>query len=329
MKQKDINEILIPILTDTYSLADKVRFELWLEESEKNREEYLAYKRIWEEAGNKTVYDKFDTKSAFNRVVEKSIANNNRIRIKRQWLAFSVGVAASLLILIGITAVIDFNSSSVEQVEVVAPLGERANITLPDGSHIWLNSGSTLRYKTNFGKGNRDVLLIGEAFFKVEKSVTPFIVEANHKLKVKVYGTRFNVMAYPQELSIETTLEEGSVSLTSTENKGVEEFIEPGEMAIYRVGDRSLTVEKTDPKMYSDWIKGRLVLRDESLIRLARRLERRFNIEIKMDESLKDEDFHLRATFIDESLDEILSAIEQVGGLNCSRDGRTVFISRD
>lgn len=133
---------------------------------------------------------------------------------------WSMRIAASLLILLsGGLLIREYNYiSSSQQQAITVPAGQRAQIVLPDGSRVWLNSRSTLTYAANFGRSNRNVELDGEAYFDVTPNTsTPFFVHTENN-KIKVVGTSFNVSAYKGSNEFETTLVEGIVDIYSRES---------------------------------------------------------------------------------------------------------------
>jgi hypothetical protein len=186
-----------------------------------------------------------------------------------------------------------------------ASLGARTQVILPDGSLVWLNSGSTLTCPVVFSSRSRDVSLQGEAFFEVVKNEkVPMIVTAGD-LKVKVYGTRFNLNAFATEKMIETTLLEGKVSLISGNCK--QEYpLNPGYTASYTLENSKLKISKVeDMERYTGWKEGKLLFQSDRFVDIIQKLERWYNVDIKLsDESLGV--YTLHATFFDESIEQIL-----------------------
>jgi ferric-dicitrate binding protein FerR (iron transport regulator) len=186
-----------------------------------------------------------------------------------------------------------------------ASLGARTQVVLPDGSLVWLNSGSSLTCPVVFSSKSRDVSLQGEAFFEVVKNErVPMIVTAGD-LKVKVYGTRFNLNAFASEKMIETTLVEGKISMISGDSK--QEFpLSPGYIASYTRENRKLRISKVeDMERYTGWKEGKLLFQSDRFADIIQKLERWYNVDIKLSEvSLGD--YALHATFFDESIEQIL-----------------------
>lgn len=186
-----------------------------------------------------------------------------------------------------------------------ASLGARTQVVLPDGSLVWLNSGSTLTCPMVFSSKSRDVSLQGEAFFEVVKNEKiPLIVTAGD-LKVKVYGTRFNLNAFAAEKMIETTLLEGKISMISGDSK--QEFpLSPGYTASYTKANHKLRISKVENmERYTGWKEGKLLFESDRFVDIIQKLERWYNVDIKLSEASLG-DYTLHATFFDESIEQIL-----------------------
>src|SRR3546814_18855 len=127
-----------------------------------------------------------------------------------------------------------------EYATLTTPRGGEYQVALPDGSRVWLNAASSLTYPTSFnGHKERRVELTGEAYFEIAKDADhPFIVESARQ-SVRVLGTHFNITAYPNESSVQTTLAEGSITVTR-KGSGDEQILRTGEQAV--AGDHDLLV---------------------------------------------------------------------------------------
>jgi ferric-dicitrate binding protein FerR (iron transport regulator) len=184
---------------------------------------------------------------------------------------------------------------------IYAPAGSRVSFVLPDGTEGMLNSGSTIAYSMPFSK-KRSVVLTGEAWFEVAPDPKhPFTIDAGD-LDLSVLGTTFNVSAYPEEDYTEIVLESGKV-LVSCGNYKDGMVMSPSERLVYENG--KVTRSTADPSKYSSWTTGKLVFRGDGMSEVARRIERWYNVKVElMDEDL--EKYSFRATFEDDSLEEVL-----------------------
>lgn len=167
---------------------------------------------------------------------------------------------------------------------VVPPCGEY-RLQLCDGTVVHLNAATRLRYPSFFTGGTREVELEGEAFFEVaENPDCPFVVKSANSA-VYVYGTRFNVFAYPDEEMTHTTLVEGKVTV---ENADKRVDIRPGEQWCLHKSDGTVEVKKVDVSLYTSWIEGRLKFDDAPLEEIMRMLSRWYGVEVVyQDEALK------------------------------------------
>lgn len=153
-------------------------------------------------------------------------------------------------------------------------------VTLPDGTEITLNAGSTLSYPGEFTKNERRVLLVGEALFDVAHDPqNPFIVMIGNA-EVKVLGTLFNVKGYNDEMNITTTLIEGSVSFESLPGAGDAIVLKPDQQIVYEKTTGTSHVSEVDAELFASWTDGVFYFDNESLNDIALKLERGFNIHI-------------------------------------------------
>jgi transmembrane sensor len=269
-----------------------------------------------------------ETQASMDRILERI---HNQIRLqekvvaivpdrKRKFLAYFAKAAAILILpLLAYSAYLTYNTShksKIEPLEIVwqsvkTAAGMQTDFILPDGSHVWLNSGSELEYPVAFAHDIRQVKLTGEAFFDVKKDrLHPFIVNAG-KLNIEVKGTRFNVCNYPNESNSELILESGSVRLFAGnyEDKKTLALIKPGECARFDIKLDKLSVSEVDVEKHTSWKEGLLIFRDDTMDEVVLKLNRKFNVEIILqDPELKD--YIYTATFEDESLTQILGLLK-------------------
>lgn len=233
----------------------------WVDASEENRKELEKERLLFDIALFSTHKD----------VVRKRLSSTIRI---------SMGIAASIAVILCCYFLVSNykNEEHLQWQSVVAPAGQKAQVTLTDGTKIWLSSKTTLRYPSNFGHANRDVTLDGEAYFEVAKNKKlPFIVQTEHN-KVQVVGTHFNICAYNGSNNFETTLTEGIVD-------------------IYELNPDIATARLTKDERYSEvngvgtkskissldflmWREGIYCFDDMSFPAIATKLERYYNVKI-------------------------------------------------
>ncbi len=184
---------------------------------------------------------------------------------------------------------------------IYAPAGSRVAFSLPDGTEGMLNSSSSLTYSMPF-YNERNVTLSGEAWFEVKHDEKhPFNVAAG-SVDLTVLGTSFNVSAYPEDNYTEVVLESGQVMLKSPVFEG-NMIMRPSECFVLENGKMRRSM--TDPAKYMAWTEGKLVFRSDPMSEVAKRIERWYNVRVKlMDDEL--ERYAFRATFEDDPLEEVL-----------------------
>jgi transmembrane sensor len=192
--------------------------------------------------------------------------------------------------------------------EVVAPMGSRIKVDLPDGSTAWLNHGSILRYPNKYGRKSRELHLSGEAYFNVKKEeFRPFIVRTSD-VNIHVLGTTFNVMAYEDERDVEVTLETGRLdlySLSGEQSSGRIASLKPGERIVINRDNKTYTMHYGNTDVQTSWKDGRMIFREDPMAIIVKRLERWYNVDIEL---LNQEllDYTFTATFTDETLQQAL-----------------------
>lgn len=182
---------------------------------------------------------------------------------------------------------------------LTTPRGGQYRVTLPDGTRVWLNAASSLRYPAAFTGGERNVELNGEAYFEVaSREKMPFIVQLNG-MEVEVLGTHFNIMAYEDENTIQTTLLEGSVAVSTKSpqagNKKQEtknsKRLKPGQQARLSKGTADLEIAEVNTNEAVAWKDGFFQFERASLPVVMRQLERWYNIEVVYEGAIPEQYF--------------------------------------
>jgi len=167
------------------------------------------------------------------------------------------------------------------------PLGGEYTLILADGSKIWLNAGSEIRYPTSFNDSIRKIYLKGEAYFEVAHNKNqPFIVVTN-SIEITVLGTSFDVMAYQNEGNVKTTLVNGSVkigTIAGSNEKRKEVHLQPGQQAVLDKPSNGFEVKNVDTEIYTAWKQGKFVFTNETLDEIMRKLQRWYAFDIRYDE---------------------------------------------
>lgn len=204
------------------------------------------------------------------------------------------------------------SSIAVDSLEVIAPVGSRTIVELSDGTTVHLNYGSRIKYPQNFFGETRNVTLSGEGYFEVAHNPEkPFVVNVGD-INVRALGTVFNVMAYPKDGKIETTLLNGKVVLEQLNGNGTPKTfanLVPGQHIEYDKETTALTSSNGNVENYIAWKDGKLIFDNVPLNRIADRLSRIFNVEIQVSKDV--EKYRYTVTFIDEPLFQILDLLSE------------------
>ena len=234
------------------------------------------------------------------------------------------GVTICLDSLQGITYLPAFSGESEPVYNTIeVPRGGEYRLVLPDGSMVWLNSDSELKFPMNFAGERRKVFLKGEAYFQVAKDKEhPFVVVTG-EAEVEALGTSFNIYSYEEENRIETTLVEGAVRFAVADQTVI---LMPGEQGVVGT-DGNLEKKKVDVFPYIAWKEGKFVFRKRSLEEVMHIISRWYNVEaVFQNESLKKVSFSGNLKRYDD-FEHIVSMLEMTGGIRFKVEGRKIFIT--
>jgi len=224
------------------------------------------------------------------------------------------------------------NNSDLEKVSyntIKIPYGKKFQLQLSDGTLVHLNSGTTLKYPVKFIAGeNRQVFLDGEAFFDVAKDKKhPFIVNADN-LNVRVLGTHFNVSNYPEDVSTDVVLVEGSVGMYHSDeefNAAKNTILKPGYKGSFNKENATIRTKPVITDIYTSWINGGLTFRNMTFKNIITKLERRYNVTIiNKNEKLANEKFN--ASFKEESIENVMSYFNDIHGINYTIKNNQILI---
>ena len=307
METKTIPEtVLVRYFDGTATDAECAEVERWIAESDENRKTADRLRYIAFAADTLYAMRKVDVDAA-RKAVHRRIAAARRTRI---FAALQRTAAAMFLPLAGLAAYLLADRYAAEQsvaefVELRTAAGMVSTVTLPDGTEVWLNSDSYLKYPTRF-VGDREVELVGEAYFKVAKDGRTRFGVAARDMRIEVTGTEFDVDAYDDaERSIKTTLVEGSIELHYDDKNAHRRVLKmkPEQCAVLEGG--TVTVSTVDVESVVSWRDGRIVLDRTPLADALRMIENRFNVRFDVkNRSLYAHKF--TGVFAEQRLDTIL-----------------------
>lgn len=323
---KYIHSLIAKSLTDRIDEAEEIELEKWKDESFGNLQKYNDIVSLWIKSGSMKLPHEIDQSHAFE-VFRKNagISFNRKI-----WITRAIQAAAVLILSVlfsGIYSQLNHENSDFVAVngslqttynEIKAAYGTQAKVELEDGTIVFLNSGSKLRFPHSFiNQAQRKVVLDGEAFFKVAKNKSvPFIVQTN-KVNVKVLGTTFNVDAYSDNPSVHVALVEGSVMLQDASSEKTKDLMSlaPAQVATLNTTDKTLKkTDVTDLYKYTAWINGRIIFFGDPIQVVVKKLEKWYNVEIIIADKRLD-NYRFTGTFIDESLEQILNILSRTSSM--------------
>jgi len=285
---------------------ERRRVEQWIDQSQENKRQFQKLRRIWQLSGKAVSSEdmQWNIDKEWNRLGRKinkqkdsSISKDSD---QKRYLSFRsssihsgtqkfIRIAAVFLVagLFGVLSYQSWHPSDQKQQEQVlrqisTDNGQRANLTLADGTEVMLNADSELKLPTKFASDVREVHLDGEAYFKVsENKDKPFLVHSNEST-VRVLGTAFSVRAYPEDQQVQVVVEEGRVSFgQKKESEDQKTILDRNELGTFDLSTSTVatrTVE--DIELYTSWRNGYLKFEKNRLNDVAKALERRYDVEV-------------------------------------------------
>ena len=195
--------------------------------------------------------------------------------------------------------------------KINVPYGKKINIVLSDGTKVYLNSGSNLIYPISFKKNEaRIVELIGEAYFDVAPKSNVFKVKSND-INVEVYGTKFNFKNFPEDDISDVVLVEGSVGIV-LEPSNMSTKLLPGQLGKVFKENLDIQTERINTKIYTSWINGEVIFRNEKFSQILLKLERLYNVTIINNKKDNDDLFNASIDLDNESIEEVLSYFKEI-----------------
>jgi transmembrane sensor len=365
-KEKIDFKVLLKYLEGTGSYEDKCKVREYFSHAKSEDELYKESLQYWEQLSlepNTAEYS--DTKILDH--IHHNIKIEEEVFLKKTNIFRSISrYAAIFVIAFSLSGILFYYIGKNHEAipaksfsELNVPLGSRAKFSLPDGTTVTLNAGSRLKYDSRFGISERVIELEGEGYFKVAKDASkPFVVKTSY-LSVRALGTEFNVKAYPDDRTIETTLVEGSVNIESISDRKVAEIhvLKPNQKFTYFKKDSTIVdetpgvkekienkipaIEKqkivTIPRLVTEniniepvisWKENRWIFEKQSLAQIAISLERKFDVQIKF-ESDRLKAFRFTGIIINEPIEQVLDFMSITAPINFKLKGRVVTISEN
>ncbi|WP_372934595.1 FecR family protein [Mariniphaga sediminis] len=258
----------------------------WLEEDETNQNVLTEIQNVYEVTSSIPQALEPNKEIAW-RKIEQRITSGTPV--KKLFEKFKYVAAAVIILLVGLSVVWLFNAGNrtnlQQYTEIVTPMGQKSMVILPDSSCVWLNSGSSLKYKGDFNVKEREVILKGEAFFEVKEDSSKSFRVKTGILDVKVYGTSFNIKNYEDDRVEEITVMEGIVGV-SDESKELRRLTR-GEQASLNKETNRITYTENNPDLVSAWKNNELIFDNTPLEEVVKYLERWYGVDIALDSEMK------------------------------------------
>lgn len=207
---------------------------------------------------------------------------------------------------------------------IETPKGGQYQVLLPDGTKVWLNASSSLRYPVPFSVKERSVVLTGEAYFEVEKDKNrPFRVLSKTQV-VEVLGTHFNVNAYADEQAVKTTLLEGAVKVQSLGLK-VAKVLKPNQQAV--LNTEGLSICEADTEMAVAWKNGYFRFNGEAIESIMRKVSRWYDVEVEFKGVISNERFNGTVSS-NKNINQVLEMLETTNAVHFKIEGRRIIVMK-
>lgn len=315
-----INEdILIQYIDGTLAASDVVVVEEWLAASPENTKMLEQLFFVQELTKRIRVMNSVDPEKALQQFKAQVKKSNKQARIRRIMMITQRVAAVLLLPVLVLSAYLwmQGGKNEVRMVEVRTNPGVVSTFDLPDGSRVWLNAASSLKYPADFVADSRQVELEGQGYFEVtHNKKKPFIVNVGQEYAVKVLGTSFNVAAYKDEDIIETTLVEGvvDVKVHRAGGSGLSRILKPDEKATYVKNTKQLDVSTVNAEHETAWRNGELVFRNHSMSQVLKVLGRHYHVKFRVKDTSVLNSI-ITARFKNESLPQVMEYLRLASGI--------------
>ena len=327
-EKKNIRELAVQYFEGRIRRKDeKLLFE-YVGQSEANRTAFRQWEKEWIASGitDSNTTKEWETLQRKIRTQEAIIPmlgiSKTRFSVWRKVAA----VAAIVLLTIGGTLGGRQLSSSLQPETYFVcetPYGEKSKVVLSDGTVVWLNAGSTLKYSNKFNTANRRVELNGEGYFEVTKKAGATFIVQTHGYDVVVKGTKFDVSAYDDDPFISTTLLEGSVELNY---KGSQIRMSPGESMRLNVETGKFIRTQVNASQSKAWAENRIEFDHITLKELVAKLSRQYDVNIRLEsEAVGDKTFRISLRNR-ETIGEVMTALQEIIPITVERKGKDIYI---
>lgn len=320
MKKQIPWNLIIAKLEHTISSDDDQLLTEWLSDS-KHLQVYEEISALWKKVQERANGYAPQPALYWNQVAKQLNLPSVQKERKRSYSIktyYKVAVCAALLLASSLSFYfgLEWNAGNDILEQCYTNVNGKSQVTLPDGTIVWLHSNTTLAYKNDFKKNNRTVNLQGEAYFEVTKDKHNRFIVHTEGVDVAVYGTKFNVFSRPDKEGVNVSLLEGSVAFTTASNPQ-ERFLSPGEMVTYNKKSHETSITDVAVDMNAAWATPTVKFSNHSLEQICEVLSKRFDVNIQVDPELGKK-YVYTFTLHDENVYEILELIASIHPINYS-----------
>lgn len=321
-KKTRIKRIMSYFLTNRFSPQTEEEVQRWIIEDNDAETKKEASGHFWDALQMETDDESFRALNRFN-------SKRNIPHVKKRTLhlqTFSKTAAILVLVILSSGGYLYYKHTRQWELEYRVGPGETRSVHLPDGSQVWINSGSTIKYSGNSNHNVRTVNLDGEAYFRVQSNPSkPFIVQTGN-LSVKVLGTRFNMKAYSGEPYATAILDEGRIEISTAKDESY--TLNPNEQLRYNIPENEISISTVSDSDATNWMNGTLVFTNATLQEILSSIERRYNVTINPGAIRLEKQQDITVKFIkNDNLDDVMGILtELLDGITYKKHGNNILL---
>lgn len=320
-------DILKKYLMGECSEEELIEVSAWIRESEEHARQLFRMEEIYQlgKTNSHTIEQQMQLaeKRLYKRIKEENSKQAKIIRLY-QWMKYAAIV--TVILLLGGGAGYWFYQNDTDMLVAVANEGIVKEVTLPDGTKVWLNNSATLKYPREFSKTERNVYLEGEAYFKVTKNrQKPFTVESD-AMRVRVLGTTFNFKSDKRSRLAEATLIEGEIEVKGKREEG-QIILAPGQRAELNKSTGRLTVKQVDAKLDAVWHDDLIPFKSADIFTITKALERFYDVKIILSPDIRSDKTYSGVLKKKSNIESVLKSLQNSIPIDYKIVGSNIFIS--
>ena len=329
-------ELILKKLSNNASSEECDSLEDWINESEKNSKCYEDLKKSWkeQELNNEYKVSQNEILESWKKVqngIERTktirkdfVINKNTSKTKNWYFK-----AASFLLLGILSAYLFnvlYNEFNVKQISISTKNNEKKQVVLADGTKVWLNENSELKYPEKFNNEIRNISLIGEAYFEVKRNVNqPFIINAE-SIEIEVLGTSFNINNYIQNKNAVVSVSSGKVAVRDLKKNANEIILGKDQKGTFIKKDNQLNKSENDDINYLSWKTGKLHFVNNTLTETLNILTKYYKKQFKLKDENLGNSIKFNAVFDNQPLDETLEVISATLGVSFNKSDNVILV---